>query len=269
MAQGNFYYKFLTCIGKGAEKKNLDYDKPLIEHNIPESHIIDYNSLKCKYFETQNYLRRCYMYLSEDDFNVISDKIIFPSFYNSWYGKEYLGAIIVRCEFGDIITYLYKYCDEIILEPVRRFNKNEYRRYEICKELPNRAVKIFFTKEEWEADKKNKKEKNDARRKKDRELTKNLTRQAPVFSFITPKFKVLEVVKETAYLPNVKAGDIVYAEIPVIKGTDDRKFGSMHGIGTKTNWISIYINDNNVNVISPVTFPSLFFNNIIVEEIKS
>lgn len=268
MTQGNFY-KFLTWVGKSVDKTNLDYDKPLIDHNIPESYVIDCSSLKYKYFEAPHYLRRCYIYLTEDDFNIISDKIVFPTFYNSWYNREYLGAIIVRCEFGDIITYLYKDGDKIILKPVRRFKKSESRYYEISGELPNRSIKVFLTKEEWEADNKSKKEKSEARRKKDRELTKNLTKQAPVFSFTTPKFKVLEVVKETAYLPNVKVGDIVYAEIPVIKETDDRKFGSMHGIGTRTNWISIYINDNKVNVISPVTFPSLFFSNIVVEEIKS
>ena len=134
--------------------------------------------------------------------------------------------------------------------------------------MPNRSIKIFFTKEEYEADDKKKKEKSDARRKKDRELTENITRQAPVFSFTTPKFKVLEVAKKTAYLPDIKVGDIVYGKIPVIKGTDDRKWGSMKGIGTRTNWIYIYINDVIVNAISPLTFPSLFFNNIVVEEIK-
>ena len=69
-------------------------------------------------------------------------------------------------------------------------------------------------------------------------------------------------------LNSVKVGDIIYGEIPVIKCTDDRKWGSMNGIGTRTNWISIYVNGSKVNTISPVTFPSLFFNNIVVEEVK-
>ena len=267
MANG-YFYKFLTCVGKGEEKKNLKYDEPIIEHNIPESYIIDCNSLKCKYFETNDYWRYYYMYLEENDFNIISDKIIFPSFYYSHYGRDYIGAIIIRCEYGDVITYLYKASNKIILKPVRRFKKNEYDLYETCRELPNRSIKVFLTKEEFEADNKKKKEKNDARRKKDREITKDLTRQAPVFSFTTPKFKVLEVAKDTAYLPDVKVGDIIYGEIPVIKCTDDRKWGSMNGIGTKTNWISIYINGQKVNTISPVTLPSLFFNNIVVEEVK-
>ena len=262
-----YFYKFLTWIGKGVEKEHLNYDEPLIEHNIPESYIIDADSLKCKYFKTGNYWAHLYMYLTEDDFNVISDKIIFPSFYDSYYDKEYLGAIIVRCEYGDIITYLYKNHDKIILEPVRRFKKDESRYYETFGKLPNRSIKVFMTKDEFEADKTNKQEKNDARRNKDRELTKDLTRQAPVFSFTTPKFRVLEVAKETAYLPDIKVGDIVYGEIPVITGTDDHKRGSMKGIGTRTNWIFIYINGTKVNAISPVTFPSLFFNNIVVEEV--
>ena len=107
MAKG-YFYKFLTRVGKGEEKRNLKYDEPIIEHNIPESYIIDSNSLKCKYFETNDYWRYYYMYLEENDFNIISDKIIFPSFYYSHYAREYIGAIIIRCEFGDVITYLYK-----------------------------------------------------------------------------------------------------------------------------------------------------------------
>ena len=263
-----YFYKFLTWIGKGVERENLDYDEPLIEHNIPESYIIDSNSLKYKYFETRRYWTHRYMYLTEDDFNSISDKIVFPSFYDSYkHISEQMGAIIVRCEYGDIITYLYRYNDKIILEPVRHFKKNEDISYEKFGELPNRSIKVFLTKDEFEADKAKKKEKNDARRKKDRELTKDLKRQAPVFSFTTPKFKVLEVAKDTAYLPGVKVGDIIHGEIPVINGTDDRKWGSMKGIGTRTNWITLYINGTKINAISPVTFPSLFFNNIVVEEI--
>lgn len=269
MANG-YFYKFLTWIGKGEEKRNLKYYEPIIEHNIPESYIIDYNSFKCKYFEKKgNYWSNYYnVYLTEDYFNIISDKIVFPSFRDPYSIVGYIGAIIVRCEIGDIITYLYKDNDKIILRPIRRFKKDEYYSYKTCGELPNRSIKIFFTKEEFEADDKKKKEKSDARRKKDRELTENITRQAPIFSFTTPKFKVLEVAKKTAYLPDIKVGDIVYGEIPVIKGTDDRKWGSMNGIGTRTNWIYIYINDVKVNAISPLTFPSLFFNNIVVEEIK-
>jgi len=269
-----YFYKFLTSVGTGVEKTNLNYDEPIIEHNIPESYIIDCNSLKCKYFETQNqywlshYWGYCSMYLTEDDFNIISDKIVFPSFFPYFlYFEKYIGAIIVRCEYGDIITYLYRESDKIILKPVRRFKKNESKNYDTCGKLPNRSIKVFLTKEEFEVDEKKKKEKNDARRKKDRELAKYLTRQAPVFSFTTPKFKVLEVVKKTAYLPDIKVGDIVYGEIPVIKGNDDRKCGSMEGIGTRTNWISIFINGTKVNSISLVTFPSLFFNNIVVEEV--
>ena len=47
MAKG-YFYKFLTWVGKGEEKRNLKYDEPIIEHNIPENYIIDYNSLKCE-----------------------------------------------------------------------------------------------------------------------------------------------------------------------------------------------------------------------------
>ncbi len=263
-----YFYKFLTCVGKGVEKKHLNYDESIIEHNIPQELIINLDDIKIKYLTTESYIYRyIYAYVDKNEYeNIISNKLIFPTFYNTEYGSNYIGAIIVRCKIGDIITYIYEKNDEIILKPVRCFDTKKYCK--TCGELPNRSIKVFLTKEEFETDQAKKKENNDARRKKDRELTKDLTRQAPVFSFTTPKFKVIEVAKETAYLPGVKVGDIVYGEIPVIKGTDDRKWGSMKGIGTRTNWISIYINGSKVNTISPVTFPSLFFNNIVVEEVK-
>ena len=64
----------MTYIGKGTEKTHLKYNEPIIEHNIPEKYIIDLNDLKCKYFETSDFWRHCYMYLTEDDFNIISNK---------------------------------------------------------------------------------------------------------------------------------------------------------------------------------------------------
>ena len=91
---------------------------------------------------------------------------------------------------------------------------------------------------------------------------------APVFSLKTPKFRVVEISKKTDYLKNIKVGDIIYGEIPVIKATDERKFGALRGIGTLTNWVTLYVNDEKVNTISPKVFPNLFLINIIVEEVK-
>ena len=141
------------------------------------------------------------MYLEENDFNIISDKIIFPSLYYSYYAREYIGAIIIRCEYVDVITYLYKESDKIILKPVRRFKKNEYDLYETCRELHNRSIKVFLTKEEFEADNKKKKEKNDARRKKDREITKDLTRQAQYFLSQHRSLKYLKLLKRQRTYP--------------------------------------------------------------------
>ena len=93
-------------------------------------------------------------------------------------------------------------------------------------------------------------------------------KMAPVFSLKTPKFRVVEISKKTDYLKNIKVGDIIYGEIPVIKASDERKFGALRGIGTLTNWVTLYVNDEKVNTISPKVFPNLFLINIIVEEVK-
>lgn len=265
----NISYKIIKYVNDGYRTKLLDI--PQVEHNIDESLIVNVADLHYKTITDGSYIKCTFAYVTEEVFtNIISPKLIFPSIAISNYGGQYLGAIIVRCERGDILTYVTRTTNNrIYLTPAISFEiDKKYPYYNTTNILPKRNVKIFLSMSAYQTDKKKKKEKNDARCNKDRELIKDLTRQAPVFSFTTPKFKVLEVVKETAYLPGVKVGDIVYGEIPVIRGTDNRKWGSMKGIGTRTNWISIYINNNKVNMISPVTFPSLFFNNIVVEEVK-
>ena len=267
MAQ-NLFYKIIKYVNDGYRTKYLDI--PQVEHNIDESLIVNVANLNYKTITDGSYIKHTFAYVTEEVFtNVISSKLIFPSIAISNYGEQYLGAIIVRCERGDILTYVTRTTNNrIYLTPAISFEVDKKYPYYTTNILPKRNVKIFLTISEYKAyvEKKNKKWKEN--RKAYNENYERVEKVAPIFSFKTPKFKVIEVAKKTAYLPNIKEGDIIYGEIPVIEETDNRKFGALHGIGTLTNWVTLYINDVKVNTISPKTFPSLFFNNIIVKEIK-
>ena len=262
------FYKIITEKKDGNSIKRLDI--PEVNHNIDESFIVNVSDLHYKTYTITGYFERTFACVTQEVFdNIISNKLIFPSVSISYFGEQYIGGIIVRCEKGDILTYITRNTKNIIyLRPLVSFEiDNHYTRYITKNIFPKRNVKIFLTKEEYEDDKNKKNKKFEDNRKIEHENYERVENVAPVFSFKTPKFKIIEIVKSTAYLPNIKVGDIIYGELPIIKETDNRKFGALHGIGTLTNWITLYINDVKVNTISPKIFPTLFLNNIIVEEI--
>jgi hypothetical protein len=267
----NLFYKIITEEIDNKYNRLRIKEIPEVKHNIDESFIININDFTFKRNTVKLWTERTYAYITKDIFlNVFENKLIFPTVIPSHFGEKYLGAVIVRCNRGDILTYLSLTTDDkIYIRPVVMFNNDEsvFNRYETSNILPKRNVKVFLTKEEYEADKDNKKQKHIENHKIENELTEKVEKTTPVFSFKTPKFKIIEIVKKTEYLKDAKVGDIIYGEIPVIKETDNRKFGNLHGIGTLTNWVTLYINDVKINTISPKTFPTLFFNNIIVEEI--
>lgn len=266
----NLFYKIITSVKEGYRTKILDI--PQIEHNIDESLIVNIDDFSFKR-NTVNHsvFQRTYAYISKDIFfDVFANKLIFPTVVPSTWGEKYLGAAIVRCDKGDILTYLTLTSDDkkVYLRPVVMFrDESIFNTYETTNVLPKRNVKIFLTKEEYDLDEDKKKQKRNENYKKDIELLEKVEKTTPVFSFKTPKFKIVEIVNKTAYLKDAKVGDIIYGEIPVIKESDNRKFGTLHGIGTRTNWVNLYVNDVKVNMISPKSFPMLFFTNIIVEKI--
>ena len=264
------FYKIIADVKDGYNTKRLDI--PEVNHNIDDSFIVNVSDLHYKIYTTDGYVKHRFACITQEVFdNIISDKLIYPSVSISKYGECYIGAIIVRCNKGDILTYITRNTKNIIyLRPLVSFEvDNHYTRYTTDNVFPKRNVKIFLTKEEYENDKNKKNKKSEDNRKIELENYEKVEKVAPVFSFKTPKFKIIEIVKSTAYLPNIKVGDIIYGELPIIKETDNRKFGALHGIGTMTNWIILYVNDVKVNTISPKTFPMLFFNNIIVEEMNN
>jgi len=85
---------------------------------------------------------------------------------------------------------------------------------------------------------------------------------------VTPKFKVLEIYNKTACAPNIKVGDIIHGELPVIKNDNYGKPETML-YGDSTNFIHVFINGEDVKTISPVFFQNMFFFNFRVEEIVS
>lgn len=266
----NLFYKIIADVKNGYRTQRLDI--PEVNHNIDDSFIVNVSDLHYKIYTTDNAFKSRFAYVTQEVFdNIISDKLIFPSVSISYFGEQYIGAIIVKCERGDILTYITRNTKNIIyLRPLVSFEiDNHYTRYITNNVFPKRNVKIFLTKEEYKDDKNKKNKKYEDNRKIELENYERVEKVAPVFSFKTPKFEIIEIVKKTECLPNIKVGDIIYGELPIIKETDNRKFGALHGIGTMTNWITLYVNDVKVNTISPKIFPKLFFNNIIVKEIDN
>lgn len=255
-------------------------ETPEIEHNFPEEMIVNINDIKSfrtgtidsgKYFSKQNVIS-----ISESEFNSLFEgKIFYQS--NEQYNitfKPYIGCVLIRNFKGfDILTFVGKvseYTDRVILLPIHVLkHENIYNEY-LCPlgVIPKRNVKCFTSKEDLLNQQKEAAEKSEKRWKTEVAKMQETNKMAPVFSLKTPKFRVVEISKKTDYLKNIKVGDIIYGEIPVIKSTDERKFGALRGIGTLTNWVTLYVNDEKVNTISPKVFPNLFLINIIVEEVK-
>ena len=251
---------------------------PLIEHNIPESYIVNSNDLGHIYdYEIGSYIIHRYLYIKEDQFKKISNNIIWPSEKCSiTKNTDYLGAIIYRINYNekdwDILCWLRqpRSSDKIELIPCNYIDDGkQYSRYYSMDELPNRKVKIFFTRKEWEDDQNQKQIERIAKCKESNDKRKEVTAGAPTFSFTTPKFKITNIVKKTDWIKDAKEGDIIYGELPIIK-TDNNGIakGCLYGGMSNSNYIKVYLNDVHIRTISPITFQDLFLNNYKVEEVK-
>jgi len=276
-----FTYKAITSGPRYSNMKEgrnnrIRIKEPVIEHTYPNELIIDINELKTLSHHTLGggfWKHRNVSFIDENEYNnVLKDKLFYPTQSPNYEFTSYIGAVMIHSASGyDILTYVgtrKEYANKIMLLPIHMLKYGEYEEY-MCMAgyLPKRNVKCFFKKEDIDEhfDKANAKAKaNSEALKKASDHARSL---APVFSLKTPKFKITEVVKKTEYLRGAGVGDIIYAEIPVIKESDDRKFGALKGIGTLTNWVTLYVNDKPVNTISPKVFPQLFFYNIVVEEV--
>lgn len=274
MTKGLFY-KIILSEGKGFNKKILD--NPIIEHNIPEDYVTNSDSFTYNIFSTGSYRRYVtfkYAYISQDTFDkLFANKMFWPTEVAYNYNCEYLGASLIRCEFGDILTYFARDKENrVIIFPAKCFgmggNKDCSYHYEKCDKLPRRNVKIFLTKEEYEADKIYKKNKIKLEYEKHSKNTDEVKASAPIFSFKTPTFKLIKIINKTDWIPGIKEGDTIYGEIPVIKHTKCGAEGQLHGSMSNTNYVNVYVNNEFVKSISPLTFQDLFLKNYKVEEVN-
>lgn len=249
--------------------KNLFYKiskDGVITHNIDK--IVDINNLYFLHYDYSNsYYNRTILYIAKDVFDKhIKNNIIWPT-EDQWYGKtKYIGAAIIKTKNNeDILSYCFDDNVNIIIIPVKNIiNYNHY----IIHNMPNRNIKCFETYDEYI---KNENKKIDAKKNKNKAEyanEKKLAKTIPTFSLTSPKFKIINIIKPTNKT-SAKVGDIIYGELPVIKKTSNNTGYQtlLKGIGTRTNYINIYINGVFEKSISPILFQNLFAINLQVEQV--
>ena len=251
---------------------------PIIEHNIPNNYIINYTDLKTSVVSSKGYISHRYLYVTDECFNnIIKDKLIYPTEIGGprYSSGRYFGAIIVRNEANhDVLTYVTqhefgetgKLKGYYILTPMEYF-RNGGQDYSTGS-IPKRKIKCFFTEEEYNTDKKEKKAKSDNKWNKELEDKKALYEKVPEVIMATPKFKIVNIIKETDKLP-AKVGDIIHATMNVITidETGRARINMQGSSSACTNWFKGYINDEYIKLISPLDFEKLFFNNYQVVQI--
>ena len=99
-------------------------------------------------------------------------------------------------------------------------------------------------------------------------MTTNVKIGAPVFSFKSPKLKIVKIIKKTDWVKDAKEGDIIYGELPIIKIDENNDpHGCLYGGKSYSNFVNVYLNDQKVREISPIYFQDLFLKNYKVEEV--
>lgn len=270
-----FFYKIILNENALKSWQNAKASDVEITHNIPENKIVDFKKLGCRarvYGSTwyrsptlimdsnkfKEYVQPYLVYPTENNYKLFNKNIVS------------IGCAIVRGENGDIITY-FSYDGEndcYILNPAYYINHYSYDFYNICiNNLPKRNIKIFMTYDEYLVDKQKKEHESTRKRQEKQQQLNTIKITVPVFSLWTPKFKIVQIVKKTDWLPNVKEGDIIVGELPVITNSNGCTKRHLNGGMSYSNYINVHVNDDFVRSISPLTFQDLFFNNYIVEQI--
>lgn len=251
------------------------------EHNIPEDKIVPIESLKIRQKRAKFFMGDLYyLCIDEDQLeNIVKPNAVWPT---EKYGYiDYNGAIIIRVQgTGDILTYVSRNSGELEDKFTGKKTKNNITLtpiYDIVKcgvkfekhdRFPKRNVKVFLSKQELKDYQNKNTAKTLKKAEEDGKKMQEQLKQVPEFSFTTPKFRILEVTFKTDFV-SVKEGDIIEGEIPVI-GTAESGYpqGLLHGIGTRTNYVNIYINGNFERAISPLSFQNLFITNFKVERVN-
>ena len=274
MSTKSISYKIQTNICNFAKSRTHN---PIIEHNIPEEYIV--TNLKTNYvddcYSTNCFWNNDYLYINEDQFNMISDKLIYPT--EIWSSKGYIGSFIWRVTYDnktfDILCHAnkrtFKDKEFICIIPVNYVTSINAHHCSYTKDkYPNRKVKIFFSLEEREKDKADKELKSKNKKLNKLNAQKKLNELNPEFSFSTPKLKIVDIVKHTDWIKDAKIGDIICGKMKIISDKNGVKVGCLYGVSTCSNYIDIYVNDEYYRSISPLSFQDLFLNNYQVEEIK-
>lgn len=259
------FYKITT---ERPTNRWYENNKPTVTHDIPEEYIVDKKDLCIFTKEIGKWSTKTYKCISLEAYDDLVDKgkILWPSEgYQT--SDNYRGCIIIRTkEYGDILTYLNHKLDKdmkgycVLTSAFQLYENDWYSKTT----LPKRNIKIFKTHEEYRKDLYIKENKSKEKKKDLSSKKAELLKTVPSFCFETPKFKIVKVVKETEKI-NAKEGDIIQGVLPVI---DEYHKKRLHGIGTMTNWIHVYVNGNEDKMISPVVFQDLFFTNYQVEIIE-
>lgn len=271
---------------KESRNNRMFLDSPIIEHNFPENMIVnikDLSSFRKVTIGNDFWAHRNVITISMEDYtNFIENKRFYQvNEQNKFRFTRNFGCVLIRnIDGNDILTFIgtkeeyAEYKNKIFLIPSYKINANNFYDEYIASTgtIPKRNIKCYTDISEFNQYINSNKEERKKKIEEEKKNSEEITKTCPYFSFKTPKFKIVKIVKKTEHLKGAKEGDIIYGEIPVIKdykySDTTYKCGAMKGIGTLTNWITLYVNDEKVNTISPVVFPNLFFNNIIVEEVK-
>lgn len=245
-------------------KKNLFYNRTNNSTNI--ENIIDIDTLKLGRKTHKGCINYGIHTITHEVFdNAVKNNIIWPTekpYIDKNEHKEYLGAIVIRTKSDKyVLAFLIDtvYDDCIYVEPVSDLIKDNSYTYSYYRIFPARNVKCFESKDEYES--------NIA--KKEKKYNIDFRKFIPTFSMVTPKFKIIEIYSKTACAPNIKVGDTIHGEVPVIENVKGKDYpvSALHGCSYVNN-IHIYINDTYIKSISPINFQNMFFNNFKVEQVE-
>lgn len=241
-------------------KKNLFYNNVNNSTNVEK--VVDIDDIKFGHKNYKGCIDYGFITITNEVFDKIKNNIIWPTEKPCIYGDytEYLCSVIFRTQSNKyVLAFLIDtiYDDCICVDPVDTLIKG--KKYSTCRIFPNRNVKCFETKAEYEADIIKKEKKNE-------HISSNFV---PTFNLTTPKFKILEIHSKTACVPNIKVGDVLHDEIPVLKKDKGDKYPSRMLDGSSgTDYVDIYVNDKFIKTISPINFQNIFYYNFKVEIIK-
>lgn len=237
--------------------------------DVPPKYIVDIRDLKLRTWRNNEYTMWSESWLVvKEGLDKIQECAVWST-ETFWYrgGEECNKCVFVKDYGNNVIPcYVIEENEMTKLIPIARL-EHDYidSSYKTFTKFPSRNVRFFFKKEDWEADDNKRKNTSISKSKKSHEAAVEASKTNDVFSFKTPKMKVVKILKSTDKA-NVSVGDTIYGEIPVFDRYDNGNLrGLLNGVGTCTNYVNLYCNDKLLNRMSPLLFQDLFTQNLVVE----